>query len=110
METGKPPTIAMPPSHRGLQNLRKDLMIDLSRRIRTNPYDNATNREGIIDMRPAINGLMLDDLQAWLKKQKFGEKQRRSGKLNPSALTKWTVYLPDYTDPFYGAWSKKAAH
>lgn len=59
---------AFPPAKRGLQNVKPDLMIDLSRKIADNAYDKKVNPDGIIDLGSAKNEVMLDDLEVWLKK------------------------------------------
>lgn len=49
--------------------MRPDLMIDLSRRMAENQYDEKTNPEGIVDLGSALNDLMEDDLAPWVGQQ-----------------------------------------
>lgn len=67
---------ALPPSHRGQQNVQPDIMIDLSRRVAENTYDKETNPDGIVDLGSAKNELMLDDLERWLKNSETAEDRR----------------------------------
>lgn len=58
-----------PPSRRGQDNVRPDLMIDLSRRLAHNAYDRKSNPTGIVDMGSSVNEIIIDDLQRWLSKK-----------------------------------------
>lgn len=75
----------LPPSRRGQQNVKPDLMIDLSRRVAENAYDKKSNPGGIVDMGSAINELMIDDLLRWQKKHETAEDRRKCG--SPSHLS-----------------------
>ncbi|PSR99291.1 pyridoxal phosphate-dependent transferase [Coniella lustricola] len=59
---------AFPPSTRGQQNVKPNLMIDLSRRVAQNAYDEKTNPTGIIDLGSASNALMRDEVESWVKR------------------------------------------
>ncbi|KAF3765601.1 hypothetical protein M406DRAFT_36947 [Cryphonectria parasitica EP155] len=52
-------------------------MIDLSRRLAKNAYDEKTNPDGIVDLGSAINELMLDDLEKWLRNKETTEDRRK---------------------------------
>ncbi|KUI73617.1 1-aminocyclopropane-1-carboxylate synthase-like protein 1 [Cytospora mali] len=71
-----------PPSHRGQDNVRPDLMIDLSRRLAHNTYDKKSNPSGIVDLGSATNELMLGELQKWLSKNKRSDDKARYLKYN----------------------------
>lgn len=58
---------ALPPSRRGQKNVKPNLMIDLSREVARNVYDKRSNPDGVVDLGSSKNGLMLDDLQKWIK-------------------------------------------
>lgn len=52
-------------------------MIDLSRRVAEDAYDEKFNPGGIVDMGSAVNQLMLDDLLKWQKKHETPQDRRR---------------------------------
>ncbi|KAK2728894.1 1-aminocyclopropane-1-carboxylate synthase-like protein [Colletotrichum kahawae] len=58
---------ALPPSRRGRQNVRPDLMIDLSRQLEENKYHPTKSPKGIIDLGSAVNELMLEDIAGWTR-------------------------------------------
>lgn len=70
---------ALPPSARGQQNVKPNLMIDLSRRLAQNAYNEKTNPTGIIDLGSASNALMLDEMESWLKTTETAEDKRNCG-------------------------------
>lgn len=65
-----------PTSRRGQQNVKPDLMIDLSRRVAENAYNKNSNPTGIIDLGSAVNDLMIDDLGKWIKKHETSEDRK----------------------------------
>lgn len=67
---------SFPTSRRGQENVKPDLMIDLSRRVAENAYDEKSNPGGIVDMGSAVNQLMLDDLLKWQKKRETPQDRR----------------------------------
>lgn len=67
---------ALPPSRRGQQNVKPDLMIDLSREVAQNAYNKKKNPDGIVDLGSAVNELMLGDLQKWVKNHEAAEDTR----------------------------------
>ena len=71
---------ALPPSKRGLKNVKPDLMIDLSRKLEGNRYHPKTNPDGIIDIGSAYNELMLHDLEVWTRRN-FHTKDVQSCKI-----------------------------
>lgn len=52
-------------------------MIDLSRRVKLNAYDQTSNPDGIIDLGSAINDLMRTDLARWIKKNETDDDRQR---------------------------------
>lgn len=56
----------LPPSRRGQQNVKPDLMIDLSREVARNAFDRNSNPSGIVDLGSSVNVMMLDELQKWV--------------------------------------------
>ncbi|GJD00757.1 1-aminocyclopropane-1-carboxylate synthase-like protein [Colletotrichum higginsianum] len=62
----------LPPSKRGWDTVRPDLMIDLSRRLAADEYHPIKNPEGIVDLGSAINGLMQQDLGPWVRRRLKG--------------------------------------
>lgn len=67
---------ALPPSRRGQQNVKPDLMIDLSREVAQNAYNKNDNPSGIIDLGSSKNHLMLNDLQKWVKNNETADDRR----------------------------------
>lgn len=67
---------ALPPSRRGQQNVKPDLMIDLSREVARNAYSKNGNPGGIIDLGSSKNHLMLDELQKWVKNHETADDRR----------------------------------
>ncbi|GKT71804.1 1-aminocyclopropane-1-carboxylate synthase-like protein 1 [Colletotrichum tofieldiae] len=62
----------LPPSKRGWDAVRPDLMIDLSRRLAADEYHPIKNPKGIVDLGSAINGLMQEDLGPWVRRRLKG--------------------------------------
>ncbi|CCF34408.1 hypothetical protein CH063_06406 [Colletotrichum higginsianum] len=62
----------LPPSKRGWDTVRPDLMIDLSRRLAADEYHPIKNPEGIVDLGSAINCLMQQDLGPWVRRRLKG--------------------------------------
>lgn len=78
---------SFPTSRRGQQNVKPDLMIDLSRRVAENAYDKKSNPGGIVDMGSSINEMMLEDLVRWQKKHETSEDRRKCRRPNSLPVT-----------------------
>lgn len=62
------PEHQLPPSKRGLANIKEDLMLDLSREIeKMTAYDEKLHPDGLIDLTSSLNELMLPDLQDYFR-------------------------------------------
>ena len=60
--------LQLPPSQRGLANLKPDLMTDLSREVEGFPsYDEVLCPEGLIDITRASSDLMVKDVGKYIK-------------------------------------------
>lgn len=61
-------TSPLPPSKRGLANIKQDLMLDLSREVaQIPPFDEKLHPDGLIDITSSVNALMLKDLEKYMK-------------------------------------------